>query len=237
MYTDNFYTSVDLVTDLFSNGIYCCGTVAENRRGFPLTMKGGKIWARNQERGSMRWRRQGCYLALQWKDNKVVTMLSTIHNANEYVMVKRKTRVAGQWSNLEVKQPSVIETYNKYMNGVDKSDQILSSNNLLRKCVRWWKTLFFHMIDIATVNSFILFQAHRKQFPNQLSLQRPSCYSLLEFREELVREILQLEEFAKPPVATVGKQRDISIYNTDHMVMFSEIKGTVRCAMQRTKRK
>ena len=107
---------------------------------------------------------------------------------------------------------------------VDKSDQILSSNNLLRKCVRWWKTLFFHMIDIATVNSFLLFQAHRKQFPDQLSLQRPSCYSLLEFREELVREILQLEEFAKPPVATVGKQKDISIYNTDHMVMFSETK-------------
>ena len=32
---------------------------------------------------------------------------------------------------------------------------------MLRKCLRWWKTLFFHLIDIAVVNSFILFREHQ----------------------------------------------------------------------------
>ena len=29
------------------------------------------------------------YLAFQWKDNKVVTMLNTIHNTNDQVVVKK----------------------------------------------------------------------------------------------------------------------------------------------------
>ena len=43
-----------------------------------------------------------------------------------------------------MKQTMAIHKYNAFMNGVDKSDQILNTNNVLRKCVRWWKTLFFH---------------------------------------------------------------------------------------------
>ena len=35
----------------------------------------------------------------------------------------------------------------------------MAKYNLLRKCVRWWKTLFFHMVDMGIVNGFILFQA------------------------------------------------------------------------------
>ena len=163
LYTDNFYSSCDLFSDMFNEAVYCCGTVTENRKGFPESMKGGKIWIKKKARGDMKWVREKPNLALQWKDNKAVTMLSTIHNASEYVMVKRKEKVADKWESIDVKQPKVISEYNSFMNGVDKSDQILSSNNLLRKCFRWWKTLFFHLIDIAIVNGFILFQDLRKQ--------------------------------------------------------------------------
>lgn len=83
-------------------------------------------------------------------------MLSTIENANDSIQVKQKTKTAGVWSTNVIQQPKAIATYNKYMNAVDRSDQILATNNVLRKCLRWWKTLFFHLIDIAVVNSFIL---------------------------------------------------------------------------------
>ena len=36
-------------------------------------------------------------LALQWLDNKVVSMICTSTNANDKVQVTRKTRVAGVW--------------------------------------------------------------------------------------------------------------------------------------------
>ena len=139
-------------------------------------MKGGKLWGRKKEKGDMRWERNGSLLDLQWKDNKIVTMLSSIDVANEYVTVNCKIKISDNWETVEVKQPMAIHKYNVFMNGVDKSDQILSTNNVLRKCVRWWKTLFFHMIDIALVNSYILFQSHKKNYPDNELLKRPQRY-------------------------------------------------------------
>ena len=93
LFFDNFYTSVLLIKDLFGLGTPACGTTCENRRGFPLSMKNGKQWARKKARGSMRWKRDGCCLAIQWKDNKAVTILSSINNANDCTIVSRKERV------------------------------------------------------------------------------------------------------------------------------------------------
>lgn len=62
----------------------------------------------------------------------------------------------------------------------DKSDQILAMHDLLRKRVRWWKTIVFHLKLIATVSSFILFKILFKllfkhflgQNPNNKQLQQ-----------------------------------------------------------------
>ena len=93
-------------------------------------------------------------------------------------------------------QPQIFETYNMKMNAVDRSDQILSAFSTQRKCVRWWKTLFFHLIDIAVVNSFILFQAHRAE---HTEIVRLAGYSQCDFRDEIVREICGFEEYGDPP--------------------------------------
>ena len=77
---------------------------------------------------------------------------------------------------------------------------MLGKYNLLRKCLRWWKTLFFHMVDISVVNSFILFKDYQKANPHIQLLKRDSNYSLLDFREELVRDIMEFEKYENPPV-------------------------------------
>ena len=218
LYFDNFYTSVQLVQDLWEVGIPACGTAAENRRGFPVSMKNGKDWAKGKDRGNMRWHREGVCLAVQWKDNRVVTMLSTIDTANKYVMVDRKEKIDNKWQTIQVKQPQAIHSYNQFMNGVDRSDQILAKNNTLRKCMRWWKTLFFHIIDIAVVNSFILFQLYRNQHPEIEELCRPQKYSTLEFREELVRQLAGLEEYGLPPVYMYSQGRhEKNKFETEHV--------------------
>ena len=84
---------------------------------------------------SMHWQRDPPVLALQWLDNKVVSMLTSIENANDCLQVRRKTKRAGIWSTKVVQQPQAIATYNKYMNAVDRSDQILAVNNVLCKCM------------------------------------------------------------------------------------------------------
>ena len=136
---------------------------------------------------------------MQWIDNKVVSLLTTIENANDRIQVNRKSKTAGVWSTKVVHQPKTVSNYNKYMNAVDRSDQILATNNVLRKCIRWWKTLFFHLVDIAVVNSFILFRKHQANNPDDEALHRPRDYSLSSFREEIVRQHYELEEYEEAP--------------------------------------
>jgi len=237
LYFDNFYTSLQLIKDLFQNGIQATGTAADNRKGFPLSMKGGKTWARKKERGSIRWARDGVCLAQQWKDNRPVTILSSIENANDFVFVKRKIKVNGRWqSRDDIKQPISIKNYNNYMNGVDRSNQLIAKNKSLQKCMRWWKVLFFHMIDIAVVNGYILFQLHRMQHPDNEDLKRNKKYSIAEFREELVRQLADLEEFEQPPVHKPPKKKSQDEYETIHLPLFTEVKRNCKVCYTLTKK-
>ena len=75
-YFRNFYTSPAIINDLYQRKTPSCGTITENRKDIPDCRKGGKVWERKKKEGDMRWERNGSLLALQWKDIKIVTMLS-----------------------------------------------------------------------------------------------------------------------------------------------------------------
>lgn len=193
IYLDNFYTSPSLFVHLLERKTLSCGTTRKDRRGFPSQLK-DNTWEKRATRGDVRWLRCSGVLYLQWKDKRAVNMMSTAHTANNHVTATRKVKSGGQWTKIPIRKPLLIEEYNKGMLGVDKSDQLISSYNVLMKYVRWWKTLFFHCIDIAVVNSFILFQAHREEHPEIEELTRKTGFDQLAFRIELVNQILGMDD-------------------------------------------
>ncbi|XP_070385975.1 piggyBac transposable element-derived protein 4-like [Dermacentor albipictus] len=195
IYMDNFYTSTSLLVHLLERKTLACGTTRKDRRGFPTELK-GVTWEKRAKRGDVRWLRDKGVLYLQWKDRRVVHMVSTAHTANSHVLAKRREKKDGKWQQISIKKPQLIDEYNAGMLGVDKSDQLIATYNVLRKCVRWWKTLFFHCIDIAAVNSYIIFQEYRTQHPQASELSRPSRYDQLAFRTELIGQLLELEDTA-----------------------------------------
>lgn len=85
--------------------------------------------------------------------------MSTAYPGHAINTVSRKkvARKTGAVETFQILRPIIIEQYNSYMGGVDKSDQLISYHNVLRKTLRYWKTLFYHTIDIAAVNAFILY--------------------------------------------------------------------------------
>ena len=88
------------------------------------------------------------------------------------------------------------------MGGVDKSDQLINKYNTLRKTNKWWKTLFYHFLDIARVNAFILFEDFRQKHRDVPELQRPNRYGQLDFTEELIRQLADLDDHADVPLAS-----------------------------------
>ena len=153
LFTDNFYTSPLLFKDLLENGTYACGTIHTNRKFFPNELKSPSL-----KRPEYKFATCGLFTAGIWHDRRDVTFLSTIHSASVDVVQKR---AKGSKEKEPIPCPSAIAEYNRSMNGVDITDQHLSYYSLTkRKTTKWWKKLFWRLIDICILNSCILFRAN-----------------------------------------------------------------------------
>ena len=45
-----------------------------------------------------------------------------------------------------MQKPKMVDEYNQYMGGVDKSDKLLSSYGFLHCTVKWWRCFFYHIL-------------------------------------------------------------------------------------------
>ena len=162
VYCDNFYSSPVLFHELLKNGIRATGTLRTNRKGTPKDVIAIKtcLKKKNTPRGKGYYLREkhSAIVYCCWNDNSVVSTLSTCFPGHSINTIKRKGKNPSTGRNEEhdVPVPIIIENY-KYMGGVDKSDQYLQYHSSLRRTIRYWKTLFYHMLDIAVVNAMVLY--------------------------------------------------------------------------------
>ena len=56
--------------------------------------------AKKLERGSMHWERDPPCLALQWVDNKAVSIVTTLDSANDKVSAIRKSKTGNVWKDI-----------------------------------------------------------------------------------------------------------------------------------------
>ena len=56
-------------------------------------------------------------------------------------------------------KPQIVANYNRHMGYVDKGDKMANSYSINRLTWKWTKKLFFHLFDLAILNSYILFSA------------------------------------------------------------------------------
>ena len=94
------------------------------------------------------------------------------------------------------------------------------------------KLCFFHLIDNAAVNGFILFDQLRKADPT--SLLRNKKYSVLEFREEVIRNLAGINEYASPPVFKPFVHQNT--YHSDHVPHFGDKRNNCKVCYQTLKK-
>ena len=87
-------------------------------------------------------------------------MVTTIHDASIASPGKEDRRTGHQ-----ITKPTCILEYNKYMKGVDRSDQYLANFNILWKTQKWYKKAGFYLSNCSLFNAFKIYcslNAHNK---------------------------------------------------------------------------
>ncbi|EEC06595.1 PiggyBac transposable element-derived protein, putative [Ixodes scapularis] len=161
---DNYYTSPELVDKLLQQKTDVYGTVRPTRKDMPpfndLKLKKGEVGA---------FQRGKC-MALQWRDKKLVTLLSTVYDATVVEGVNAR--------NEKVVKPAAVYDYNNTMGGVDKSDQ-----NLVQPgCERWAEGLLQEDLQAPFRQVCLrLFCSYKKQ---------GGALSQLDYRLDLVEKVI-----------------------------------------------
>ena len=78
--------------------------------------------------------------AVRWKDNKVVNVLSTFAGKEPQKNVKRYSQK--EKKKVNVLQSNVVNVYNRFMSGVDRMDQNISTYMINLRSKKWWWPLF-----------------------------------------------------------------------------------------------
>ena len=176
LYSDRF-----LADERLKHGVHLTGTVQRSRQNMPPDLKKKKKMATNE----VVTYANELTMVLCGQNKRPVLMLSTYHD-NDVQTVQRRTGNAGnsnQPTVIDISKPTVIIDYTSKMGAVDRADHLCTSYNFARKSIKWWRKLFFWLMEIAIVNSYILYRAAQTQ-----ANEAPMTH--LQYRKQLVHQLV-----------------------------------------------
>ena len=145
LYTDNWYTSPSLTQYLHEHDTGSCGTVKQRRKFMPK-------FVTTKTKGDVQLKKNDTMVAMQWHDKRDVTMISTLHKGNMVDSGKKDYK-----TNEPIMKPDMVLDYTLNMRQVDQSDSQIGDVECLRKSLKWYKKLFFHLLDICMFNAYNLY--------------------------------------------------------------------------------
>jgi len=148
LFMDNWFSSCRLFDYLHHRQTTASGTMRSNRVPLPVRQSAPEV-------GQSVAFRSGPLLCLKYKDKKDKYMLSTYHSEE---MVKPPRSRGRPTSEAEAKlKPQCIVDYNSNMGSIDRQDAIIQPYSAARKSMKWYRKLSFHLLQMALLNSHILY--------------------------------------------------------------------------------
>ncbi|MGH0143713.1 UNVERIFIED_CONTAM: hypothetical protein FKN15_055272 [Acipenser sinensis] len=132
----------------------------------------------------------------------------------------------------ELDKPSVICDYTSKMGAVDRADHYCASYAFTRKSLKWWRKMFFRLLEVAIVNSAILFNLMKVE-SGQLPVHHKT------FRKALLIQLVG--NVCNPGSRKRGRpsstDREERLNGKPHFIAKNESKNTKDCAVtERQKR-
>ncbi|XP_022906604.2 piggyBac transposable element-derived protein 4-like [Onthophagus taurus] len=173
---DNYYSSYQLAIYLKENGLTFIATMKKNKPEIPPQFLPNE----NREVGSSIFGFQHDVTLISYapKKNKSVILIATMHDEGEV--------------DEENGKPIIILDYNATKGGVDAVDEKCGNYSTKRRTRRWSLTMFFRFLDIAGVNSHIIYVGN-----HMMTAEKPK--TRMDFLESLSFSLLEnhLKERAK----------------------------------------
>ncbi|XP_063442592.1 piggyBac transposable element-derived protein 4-like [Mytilus trossulus] len=198
IYMNRYFASVPLLRCLERNGIYGCGTIKCKSIGLPDDITDPRGWREGRALPARMEIWQQLYGKIR---KKLVHFLSTNSNPTGEGSTFRREKNGNR---VEIDRPPPVEGYHNYMGGVDRNNQLSAKTPVGRPAKKWWKYLFFYMINLCITNAYIVLSESVGYPP------RKKRYSLLDFRIEIEKQLTG--NFTKRTKKTVNKQP-----NKDHV--------------------
>ena len=171
------------------------------------------------KRGQHDWFSSNHLSAIKRMDNKSVILLSNHFNPKETQQIERI--VKGLKDKVKVTCPSVIQEYSQFMGGVDLSDEMKVTYEVDRRIkFRFYVRVFFNFLDIAVVNSKIVYN----------KIESAPSLSSLDFRYSIAQTMIRKFSSRKRavPLSRPSKRsRGPSFDIVDHLPDFAS--SRVRC--------
>jgi hypothetical protein len=101
------------------------------------------------QQGNLQVQTRGDLTTLLWRDKRDVHILMNIHDP------PAESNFCN--NNGKAIKPQIVVDYNRHMGYVDKGDRMANSYSINLRTRMWTKKLFFHLFDLAILNSYILF--------------------------------------------------------------------------------
>lgn len=143
---DNWFSSVELAELLFANKLTFVGTLRKNKKEIPPELLPRKD--RKQGDTLYGFTKNMTIISHTPKKNKAVIILSTMHHCKSTDEATGKTEINA--------------FYNSTKGGVDAMDEKCAKYTCSRRTQRWPMAIFYKILDICSVNSFIMYSS----FPN-----------------------------------------------------------------------
>ena len=119
----------------------------------------------------------GQLVTTSWKDNKVVTVLSSNVQPGEVDTCKRKQK---NGTHMQHSCPVAVVEYVKYMRGVDRNDQLRTYYLVRLKSRKFYKYIFWFLFELAVTNAFVVYRTY----------SQGKEMKLREFRLELAKQLI-----------------------------------------------